>query len=201
LQVPANDLYLKPQIKKTQNTEENSEKTHKKGLPAKAGKPPKDATIQKNQGAVPPPSVTQKGKKTPTFSKPNNHQLIKNAIVNVCLAGDPNKKRRQEVLEALNTVPPDKNVIVLFKDVMGARQDFKALYVYNEEAEKAEFIYGPKECQPVLDQPMINDFYRYDSGAKEFKHIPGNKNFSLAIDAVSLKPLAAKKKHNIEKLV
>ena len=33
---------------------------------------------------------------------------------------------------------------------------------------------------------MVNAFYRYDSGSKEFKIIPSNKHFSIAVDAVSL---------------
>ena len=63
-----------------------------------------------------------KVKKTPVFSKSNNRQLIKNAINNVCLAGEPNKKKREEVLQSLNSVPQEMNVIVLFKDIMGGRQ-------------------------------------------------------------------------------
>ena len=140
-------------------------------------------------------------KKTPVFSKPNNRQLIKNAIVNVCLAGEPNKKKREEALHALNSVSMDKNVVVLFKDITGARHDFRALYSYKEDTNLVEYVYGPKDSPPTLEQGMVNEFYRYDSGAKEFRHIPGNKNFSIAVDAVSLKPLMAKKKYNIEKLV
>lgn len=37
-----------------------------------------------------------------------------------------------------------------------------------------------------LDKSMIKFFYRYDSGAKEFKLIQANKEFSIAIDAISI---------------
>ncbi len=70
----------------------------------------------------PPPTIQPKGKKTPVFSRQNNRQLIKNAITNVCLAGEPNKKRREEVLQALGSIPADRNVIVLFKDITVGRQ-------------------------------------------------------------------------------
>lgn len=70
-------------------------------------------------------------KKTPVFSKSSNQKLIKNAITNVCLAGEPNKSKREEVLQVLAKVTPEKNVIVLFKDTMGVRQvlDYNKCYV------------------------------------------------------------------------
>ncbi len=64
-----------------------------------------------------------------------------------------------------------------------------------------EFVYGPKDSPQTLEQGMVNEFYRYDSGAKEFKRIPGNKNFSIAVDAISIRPLVGKKKHGLDKLV
>ncbi len=63
-----------------------------------------------------------KGKKTPVFSKSNNRQLIKNAITNVCLAGEPNRKKREEVLQQVSAVAPDRNIVILFKEMMGGRQ-------------------------------------------------------------------------------
>ena len=33
---------------------------------------------------------------------------------------------------------------------------------------------------------MVVNYFRYDTGAKEFKIIPSNKDFSIAVDAVSL---------------
>jgi len=131
-------------------------------------------------------------KKTPTFSKTNNHQLIKNAIIKVCLPGEVNRKQREELLNQLNKLP-NNNLIILFKDTIGTRQDFKALYSYNEEKDIAELVYG--QSYTVLDQSMVKTFYRYNSGAKEFRSMPGNKSFSIAVDAVALKPETAKRKH------
>jgi len=180
---PSNDLYLYPQIRL--NTPKEEKELSPKPESAKPTKLPKES----------------KGKRTPIFSKPCNHQLIKNAIANVCLAGEPNKKRRTEALEALATIDNAKNAVVLFKDVAGMRQDFKALYSYSEEEGILRLVYGAKDSPVVIDQSMVNDFYRYDSGAKEFRHIPGNKSFSIAVDAVSLRPLLVKKKSNLDKII
>eukprot|EP00826_Nyctotherus_ovalis_P007455 TRINITY_DN1186_c0_g1_i23.p1 TRINITY_DN1186_c0_g1~~TRINITY_DN1186_c0_g1_i23.p1 ORF type:complete len:172 (+),score=47.41 TRINITY_DN1186_c0_g1_i23:165-680(+) len=137
-----------------------------------------------------------KHKKTPIFSKTNNHQLIKNAIEKVCLPGEVNRKQREEALTELHKLPK-KNLIVLFKDAVGTRQDFKALYSLNEEEETAELVYGPKDAYAVLDNTMVKGFYRYNSGAREFRNMPGNKSLSIAVDAVSLKPQLARRKHKL----
>jgi hypothetical protein len=39
----------------------------------------------------------------------------------------------------------------------------------------------------TLTEDLISGYFRYDSGAKEFKLIEGNKTFSIAVDAVTLK--------------
>jgi hypothetical protein len=124
-------------------------------------------------------------------NKVSNHQIIKSAITSVCLAGEPNKKKRVEVLEALNRTT--HNVIILFRNSTGTKQDFKAIYVYNESKNRLEFIFGSKDSPEVIDQLMVNAFYRYDSGAKKFRVIPENKSLSLAVNAVSIKPLFLKK--------
>jgi len=38
----------------------------------------------------------------------------------------------------------------------------------------------------MLNPDMIQNYYKYDSGAKEFKMLPLTKNFSIAVDAVTL---------------
>ena len=134
-----------------------------------------------------------KGPKLPTFKKPDNQNLIRNAIATACLAGEANKKRREEILEDFKSVPKGRNVIILFKDPSGARQDIKAIYMLNEEAEVAEFVYGAKDSPSIIGRPMVNNYYRYDSGAKKFRLLQGNKNFSIAVDAVSIKIISKKK--------
>ncbi len=57
-----------------------------------------------------------------------------------------------------------------------------------------ELVYGPKDSPARLNRGMVEGFYRYDSGAREFRPILGNRGFSLAVDAVALHPLALRKK-------
>ena len=40
----------------------------------------------------------------------------------------------------------------------------------------------------MLDPAAVQNYYKYDSGAKEFKMIPQNKDFSYIVDAVSMIP-------------
>lgn len=179
---PSNDLYLCPQVKVASGEER---KLSPKPETPKVAKAVKEG----------------KQKRTPVFSKPCNHQLMKNAIATLCLAGEPNKRRRAEALDALATIDNTKNAIVLFKEAAGTRQDFKALYSYTEEEGVLRLVHGGKDAPGVIEREMVYDFYKYDSGAKEFRRIPGNKSFSIAVDAVSLKPLLAKRKSNLDKII
>ncbi len=45
----------------------------------------------------------------------------------------------------------------------------------------------------TLDPSIIQGYFKFDSGAKEFKLLSGNRNFSLAVDAVALNPAIWKK--------
>lgn len=38
----------------------------------------------------------------------------------------------------------------------------------------------------TLEKNMIKQWFRYDTGAKEFKNIPLNSDFTLAVDAVAV---------------
>jgi hypothetical protein len=48
-------------------------------------------------------------------------------------------------------------------------------------------LMGPMTLPPYIEPSDVQAYFRYDSGAKEFKVIASNKNFSIAIDAVALK--------------
>ena len=56
-----------------------------------------------------------------SFTKSSNLQLIRNAISNVCLAGEPNKKEREAVLEKIAELNFENvtNFIIIFKGVLG----------------------------------------------------------------------------------
>jgi len=129
------------------------------------------------------------------FSKQSNRLIIKNAITNVCFAGEINRKEREEVLAKVNEIKNDMNFIIVFKPISG-RQDFKALYVYDSVADEIRKIYSNGNAPTYIDASQVESYYRYNSGSKEFKSIQGNKNFSLAVDAVSLQPHVFKKVPN-----
>jgi hypothetical protein len=47
-------------------------------------------------------------------------------------------------------------------------------------------LIGRGNLPGIIEKNMVVNYYRYDTGAKEFKVIPANKDFSIAVDAVSL---------------
>jgi len=49
-----------------------------------------------------------------------------------------------------------------------------------------EKILGPAVCPEIIDERMVEKFFRYDSGNKVFKELAGIKGFSLTTDAVVL---------------
>lgn len=65
------------------------------------------------------------------------------------------------------------------------RQGFKALYTFDQNSEQVQLLYGEK-APLSLDASQIQAYFKYDSGAKEFKVLPGNKSFSQSVDAVQL---------------
>lgn len=54
-------------------------------------------------------------------------------------------------------------------------------------------MYATGVVPSILDERMIMTYYRYDSGAREFKAIPDGKSLSLIVDAVSLYPYPMRK--------
>ena len=50
--------------------------------------------------------------------KPTNKQLIKNAITNVCLSGDFNRKEREQIFQKIDEIKAD-NFIIVFKGTSG----------------------------------------------------------------------------------
>ena len=73
------------------------------------------------------------------FQKQSNSKLIKLALSNVSLAGEPNKQEREQVLEVMNK-DLTQNYVILFKGLLG-RFDYRALYQMNEDQE-IQFVHG-----------------------------------------------------------
>jgi len=66
------------------------------------------------------------------------------------------------------------------------RFTFQGIYWHDGKG-KIGKIYTVNDHLPkAIDETMIQDFYRYDSGAKEFKIIPGMKTIHHSTDAVTL---------------
>jgi hypothetical protein len=134
------------------------------------------------------------------YSQPSNKKLIKNAITSVCLAGVVNKLEREKVIAYLETScanPTTKNptalslnsatyYIILLEASLG-RKKFRGLYSHDGSG-WVQKIYGGSKAPNEITEDIVGKYFRYDSGAKEFKEIVGMKRFNVSTDAVSLLP-------------
>ena len=118
------------------------------------------------------------------YSKPSNRKIIKNAIAQLCLAGDPNKIHREEVLNLIEIHKEINYFIIVFSEF--GRRDLRGLYTHDINTGDILKIYGPGYLPDILESAAVSAFFRYDSGAKEFKLLQC-KDFIAATDAVSLK--------------
>ena len=60
------------------------------------------------------------------------------------------------------------------------------MYTFDNNTQMTRKIYSNGNVPVMLDETMIAAYYRYDSGAREFKLIPDNKTLSIVVDAVAL---------------
>lgn len=116
--------------------------------------------------------------------KPNNHKLIKNAIVAICLAGEANKKAREEVLRIIAMHKSQLNFVISFKGTLG-RHELGALYEHDLAAGYLQKLYGPPAYPEHVTAALVQSCYRYDSSAREFRYLH-NRRFAFGMDAVSL---------------
>jgi len=116
--------------------------------------------------------------------KPNNHKLIKNAIIAICLAGDANKKAREEVLRIVSAHRSLLNFVIAFKGTLG-RHELGALYEHDLAAGYLQKLYGPPVYPEQVTAALVQSCYRYDSSAREFRYLL-NRRFAFGMDAVSL---------------
>ncbi len=54
-------------------------------------------------------------------------------------------------------------------------KDFKGIYIYKTGSENITKIHGHSKLPEIVNVADVKNFYRYDSGAKEFKQMKGNK--------------------------
>ncbi|KAM3136436.1 hypothetical protein pb186bvf_011394 [Paramecium bursaria] len=123
--------------------------------------------------------------------KNNNKNMLKNAITFVCLAGDPNRREREHILSKLDLFDAE-HYIILFKtfgrmvNYSVLQQDFKALYGFSDGGHPY-LLFSQSKCPQLLTSEMVKIYFKYDSGAKSFKPIDGNKQFTIQVDAVQLR--------------
>jgi hypothetical protein len=151
---------------------------------------------EEHQPLSPPVLIVPRATRA-TANRVGNRKLVRNAIQHVCLAGGANQKERDQVLKVLDETTHDKFVVLFRKDL---NLKFRALYSADVELGSALKLIGtgPQELQPT----MVEQFYKYDSGAKEFKCL-ATKNFGATTDAVALMPLheRPKKRSNVQSIV
>lgn len=99
------------------------------------------------------------------------------------MAGEINKIVREEVLKIIDE-SDYPYYIIMFRGNLG-RHDFKALYSHDGIG-TVEKVYGPQNIPELLDDKMVEKFFRYDSGNKVFKELTGIKSFSITTDAIAL---------------
>lgn len=77
----------------------------------------------------------------------------------------------------------------MFRGNLG-RSDYRALYGHDGGAPQISGsvvkVHGPSNIPDVLEDKMIEKFFRYESGNKAFKELTGIKSFTLTTDAVSI---------------
>ncbi|CAH8828303.1 unnamed protein product [Trichobilharzia szidati] len=117
------------------------------------------------------------------FVKPkakSNRTVVVNAISHCCLAGTVNEPTKQLALKEL-AATEGTHFMILFRD---SRCQYRAVYSFDLESEELKIICGngPKR----ITHEMVNRFFKYNSGAKQFTEITSTKHLSPVVDAVTI---------------
>ncbi|TYZ57583.1 hypothetical protein PybrP1_013204 [[Pythium] brassicae (nom. inval.)] len=131
--------------------------------------------------------------------RPSNKKLVQNALEYTLLAGGSMEKDRRAALAALARSPCD-NFIVLLKSARDLK--FRALYEHHADREEVSRLFAAApSCPPLLTCGAIGQFFKYNSGKKEFVAID-SRSFTVKTDACALKDaLVFKKKAGIGRLL
>ena len=112
--------------------------------------------------------------------KASNSKLIRNAIEYNLLAGQHLVETKQAALDVLDATGSD-NYVVLFRSDKSLR--FYGLYVFDVSTESVNKVFGKGPNH--LTDDMVSQFYRYNSGRKEFAPV-ATRSFTVRTDAVAL---------------
>jgi len=127
--------------------------------------------------------------KSSRMKRPSNAKLIRNALIHRCLAGAHLQRKKERALEAIDTHGGDMFMILFGRK----RLNFRGLYASNVESGSAFKIFGAGPAR--LEVSMVAAFYKFSSGAKEFKELRV-KSFTSTTDGVSLKAKCWEKGRN-----
>lgn len=74
--------------------------------------------------------------------------------------------------------------VFLFKEY--SRKVIKAIYTLDHSQITLQRIYGDKAPFEICSE-QVKNFYRFDSGSREFKILDGCKSFSYVVHAIDLR--------------
>ncbi|DAZ93328.1 TPA: hypothetical protein N0F65_010794 [Lagenidium giganteum] len=115
--------------------------------------------------------------------RPSNRKLIQNAIEYTVLAGVSVEKERAAALQALAESTCD-NFILLLKS--SREMKFRGLYEFHADSDRVVRVYSLSvKCPQELTPDSISQFFRYNSGKKEFLPVD-TRSFTVKTDACAL---------------
>ena len=126
------------------------------------------------------------GRKPGALGMHSNRKLVRNALEH-CLKGDANREQREQVLKSFDEELLEyERFIILFRSIHTGRHDLRALYGCSEGSwtRLVQLLPSPTS----LEQRMVTQCLRYDSGGKEFKEVPASQETLSVADAVFLYP-------------
>eukprot|EP00928_Gymnodinium_smaydae_P072890 TRINITY_DN56174_c0_g1_i1.p1 TRINITY_DN56174_c0_g1~~TRINITY_DN56174_c0_g1_i1.p1 ORF type:complete len:794 (+),score=111.50 TRINITY_DN56174_c0_g1_i1:111-2492(+) len=117
----------------------------------------------------------------------SNRKLVRNALERNCLKGDAIREQRERILRCFDEeLQGYERFVILFRSIHTGRHDLRALYALKERSWQRVLQELPSP--PILDERMVAQCLRYDSGGKEFKEIPTQSEVLNVADAIFLHP-------------
>lgn len=154
--------------------------TNVRGPPRRSSSSGPSAAARMRAGNAPRPSASL------GCGVQSNRKLIRNAIERYCLKGEPNRVQRELMLRAFDDeLNGDERFVILFKNIQTGRHDIRALYACRNH--QWVRVLQMQSSPAALDDQMVAQCLRYDSGGKEFKAVPALQTLDVA-DAVFLQP-------------
>lgn len=126
------------------------------------------------------------GRRPGSVGMQSNRKLVRNALEH-CLKGDANREQREQVLKSFDEELVEyERFILLFRSIHTGRHDLRALYGFSEGTWTRLLQLLPSPAS--LEERMVTQCLRYDSGGKEFKEVPASQETLSVADAVFLYP-------------